>query len=304
MNLLVPKTVPHTVQGSVNDNLTILLYGNTGSGKTAQIGELAEYYFKTKKMRTRIYFADRGGWDVIKPHVSLGIIEIIPVFGDVFLWVDHAVKGDKLVDGKWVPGIEKDIAMYSYDGMTSMADAAMSYMANAAGKGINIGGQGAFNFTAGDGAEKLKIGSNNMAHYQVAQQQIYEKSTQSQNLPGTVLWTAGDQRGDDDANGGVVGPQTAGKKQAGEVPRWFRYTWRIATEVSPGQPTKHVLYTDSHVELQSKGMAKAVVNSRIPLGGDVQIPDRIEPANLVQILQLLEKRQDSAEVALRKRLGL
>lgn len=286
--------------------MTILLFGPTGSGKTAQIGELAEYYFKQSHKRTRLYSADRGGWETIKPYVKLGIIEAIPMFGDPWNWIDHVVKGDKLIDGKWAAGIDSDIAMYAFEGMTSIADSVMSWMAEAAGRGVNIGGGGSFSFTAGEGQDRMKIGSNNMAHYSVAQQQVYEKSTQSQFLPGTVLWTAGDRRGEDDSNGGVVGPQVAGKALTGEVPRWFKYTFRLAVEILPGDTAKHVLYTDRHIEMASKGLAQGISNARIPLsGGDaVKIPEKIEPASLVRVLDLLNQRQDAAEDAIKRRLGL
>lgn len=305
MPIPTPKTVPHVVKGVIGDNLTILLFGHTGAGKTALIGELAEYYFKTTHKYTRLYTADRGGWVTVKPYVDLGVIEVIPMFGDPWLWLDHAVKGDKLEGGKWVPGLDTSIALYAFEGMTSIADSVMDWMAQAAAKGVNIGGGGSFSFMAGEGSEKIKIGSNNMAHYSVAQQQVYQKSTQSQSLPGTVLWTAGDRRGEDDAIGGVVGPQVAGKALTGEVPRWFKYTFRVATEVTPGQDPVHVLYTDSHVEMQSKGMAKGISNSRVPLaGGIVKIPPRIEPASLTGIMELLEQRQNAATDEIAKRLGI
>lgn len=295
----------------VSNNLTILLYGNSGSGKSCQIGEVAEHLYRTKQLRTRLYTADRGGWDSIRPYVELEvapgkpIIEAIPMFDDPFIWVDHAVRGDKWNGTKWVPGVDPDIGMYAFEGMTSMADAEMSWMADAASKGVNIGGGGSFSFTVKGVTEQLKIGSNNMAHYSVAQQQIFDKSTQSMYLPGIVLWTAGDRRGEDDANGGVVGPQTAGKAQTAEVPRWFKYTFRIAVELMPGMPPKHVLYTDRHVELQSKGLAQAMANARTPLSGtSVAIPSKIEPASLVAVMQLLEKRQIAAKDEIRLRLGL
>lgn len=303
-----PIPPPQKISKVVSDNLTILLFGPTGSGKTAQIGELAEYYFKPEHKITRLYSADRGGWETIKPYVELGVVEAIPMFGNPWQWLDHAVKGDKLVNGKWVPGIDPNVAMYAFEGMTSVADAVMTWMAEAGGRGVNIGGGGSFNFkVAGDTpADMLTIGSNNMGHYSVAQQQIYEKSTQSQNLPGTVLWTAGDRRGEDDANGGVVGPQVAGKALTGEVPRWFKYTFRLAVEVNPGEAAKHVLYTDRHIEMASKGMSQGISNSRVPLSGGaaVNIPPKIEPASLVSVLELLRQRQGAAKDEIKLRLGL
>lgn len=291
------------------DNLTIMLFGTTGSGKTAQIGELAEWYFATQKKKTRLYTADRGGWITIQPYVELGIIEVVPLFDDPWLWVNHAVKGDKVVDGKWVPGVDPHIAMYAFEGMTSIADAVMSWMAQASGRGVNIGGQGAMNFKVSQGTgkdlESITIGTNNMAHYGVAQQQVYEKATESQYLPGTIFWTAGDKRTEDDANGGVVGPQVAGKAMTAEVPRWFKYTLRIATEAMAGTAVKHVLHLEDHIEMNAR-MARAMSNSRTPLAGaDVApMPSIIEPASIVKFLELTQKRQTSATDAIKRRLGL
>lgn len=298
-------SVPHKVPGVLSDNLTILLYGNTGSGKTAQIGEVAEYYFKKFKKTTRLYTADPGGWVTVRPHVELGIIEVVPLFGDnPWFWIDNAVKGNKWDAAKqlWVPGIDPNIAMYAFEGMTSMAAKVMLWMSNSP---QNIGGGGSFGFVAGTGADRVKVGSNNMAHYSVAQSQVYEKATQSQLLPGTVLWTAGDSQSTDDSVGGVVGPQIAGKAKTSEAPSWFKYCFHIAVDVQPGMPVKHVLYTEQHTEMMSKGMSVGMSNARIPLAGDgVKIPGKIEPASVVRVLELLEDRHVAAVDDLKKRLGL
>lgn len=289
----------------LSNNDTILLFGHTGAGKTAQIGELAEYIFKTQGKKTQLASADRGGWATIQPYVNLGIVRVTPLIGDPFVWLNHVVQGHTYENGKWNTTINPEVGLWAFEGMTSICDAWMSWMADASSKGVNIGGGGSFNFKVGEGVDQLKIGSNNMAHYSVAQSQVFEKSTQSQYLPGTVLWTAGDKRGEDDAIGGVVGPQTAGKAQAGEVPRWFKYTFRIATEVSVGQEPKHVLYLDGHVEVSAK-MAKGIANARVPLaGGDVvKVPSKLEPASLVKALDLIRQRGVSAEDEIARRLGI
>lgn len=302
-----PAQVAHTVPKLLGDNLTILLFGHTGAGKTALIGELAEHIYLTQKQRTRLYTADRGGWETIKPYVTLGIIELVPMFGNPLIWINHAVKGDKW-DGqtqKWLPGVDPSIGLYAYEGMTSFCDSMMQWAREEASKGVSIGGQGGLNFTAKEGTETLKVGSNNMAHYQVVQSQVFEQSTLSQHLPGTVLWTAGDSRGEDDVAGGVVGPQLAGKAKTGEVPRWFKYTFQVTTEVMPGSDPKHVLYTDSHIEMNAKG-AKAIANARVPLAGAaaVKVPLKIEPASLVKALETLNKRNDAATDEIAKRLGI
>lgn len=303
-------TKPLMVKG---DYPTILIFGPTGAGKTAQIGELAEKLYKDNKAsgvgwKTRLYAADPGGTDTIRPYIKLGIIDPIYMFGDnPWDWINNAVRGHRwnVQTQKWVPGHDPEIGMYAFEGMTSMADALMSWMRDAATKGTNIGGAGAFSFTVGTGESAIKVGSNNMAHYSVAQGRVYEVSTLSQYLPGIVLWTAGDSRGEDDSNGQVVGPQIAGKAMTGEAPRWFKYTFRISVELIPNAAPKHVLYTDAHMEMAAKG-AKAIANARIPLAGAkaVDVPLKIEPASLVKALDLISKRTDAATDEIALRLGI
>lgn len=290
----------------LGDNLAILVFGSTGSGKTPMIGELAEEYFKLYKRKTRLAAADKGGWDSIRPYVELGIIQLEPMTGDPWVWWNNVIQGKVWRGGKWVEALDPEIALYAFEGMTTLADEVMKWMSTESGKGKAIGGPSAGNFTVGSGVDSIKIGNNNMTHYKIAQNYVYEMVTRSQYLPGTTLWTAGDSRADDESVGGVVGPQTAGRAQTPEIPRWFNRTFHIVAEVQPMQAVKHILYMDQHIELQSKGMAKAFTNSRIPLAGGeaTPIPVSIEPASLVKALELLQQRQGSAKDEIAKRLGL
>lgn len=299
---LTPTKVP-----TVWDNLTILLFGGTGSGKTPMIGELAEYFYKTQKKRTRLNTADKGGWVSIRPYVELGIIDLVELEGDPFVWTSKVVKGMKLKNGVWVDAKDPDIVLYAFEGFTSICAELMTWMAQASARGVNIGGQGSFNFQAGTGKDSMKVGSNNQAHFGVAQQQVYEYATQSQSLPGTILWTAGDSAGKDDASGGVIGPQLVGKAKTPEVPQWFKYTFHLVKETLPGEEkTKHTLHMRDHVEMNSVGMSVGISNARVPLAGEdtTPIPAKIEPASIVKALELLESRQTAAKDAIKIRLGL
>src|SRR5271157_115049 len=58
---------------------TILMYGDSGTGKTSQIGEIAKWHHARTGRITRLISAD-SGWDplmdlIITPHNPSGIIE-------------------------------------------------------------------------------------------------------------------------------------------------------------------------------------------------------------------------------------
>ena len=57
----------------------ILLYGRTGSGKTAQLGELAEYVFVKTGLPTILWTADKGGIKTIQPYIDLGLIKVVEI---------------------------------------------------------------------------------------------------------------------------------------------------------------------------------------------------------------------------------
>src|SRR5258705_12667552 len=119
---------------------TILLYGRTNAGKTAQIGQLAEYIYKTLGKKTRIYTADKGGTDTIRPYINLGIVEAIEKDeSDPWIFLNAATKGKvRDSDGKWIPGDNSNIGMFAFESMRSFAEALMADMAAKAAANVNI----------------------------------------------------------------------------------------------------------------------------------------------------------------------
>lgn len=287
--------------------VTILIYGDTGDGKTALIGELAEHEIATRGKITRLYSADRGGWLTIQPYVNLGIIEAHAVGDyDPWVWINKCVQG-QVPDGKggWTKPDNSNVGLWAFESITSIADSVMSWMAQASGRGVNIGGQGAFNFKVGEGKDQMTIGTNNQGHYTVAQQRVLEEVWRSQNLAGDFLvWTASARRAADaDTNAQILGPQVAGKALTSEVPRWFNYTFRVSAQPQLNAAPKHVLYLEDHVDQQAS-MAKGLGNARMPLAGTgVKVPFSLEPASIVTALKHLEERQKAAESDIQKRLG-
>ena len=287
----------------VRDN-SFLIYGDTGDGKTALIGELAEHIYKTTGGQiTRLATADRGGVKTIQPYIDLGIIELVSMDGDPWIWLNKVVRGHIKRNDKWVHDIT-NIGLFAFESMTSVADSLMQELAKKAAMGVNIGGGGNINFTVTAEGESLKIGGNNMAHYGVVQTRIIEEVWESQKLPGWLVWTASAKRDEDpNATGKLLGPAIAGKALTGEVPRWFVYTFRVAAVPATGStPEKHILYLGDHSD-PSSGNAKGLGNTRLPLDAP-KLPTSIEPASIVKALELIQGGSEKATVEIKKRLGL
>jgi hypothetical protein len=290
------------------------LYGRTRAGKSTQIGELAEYVFKTEGKRTRLATADRGGIDPIRPYVDLGIIEVVEQGdSDPWIFLNKVVRGYTRNAGKWVLDAEKNagIGLFAFESMTAFADALMASMAKKAGENVNIGGGANISFAvAGDG-ETLKVSGSNMAHYGVCQSRITEEVWESQKLNASyILWTASVSKDEDQAaSGKVLGPAVAGKALTSEVPRWFNLTFRLdALPASPGKPERHVLYLGNNVDLGA-GNAIGLGNTRTPLdAADLrdekgQIINSIEPASLVKAITLIDGAYAKSLEAIKKRVG-
>src|ERR1700755_678684 len=54
---------------------TLVLYGRTGTYKTANAGFIAQYIYEKYQLKTRYVYADGGSFAHLKPLINLGIIE-------------------------------------------------------------------------------------------------------------------------------------------------------------------------------------------------------------------------------------
>lgn len=291
----------------VTDKKTILLYGRTNAGKTAQIGVLAEHVKKTLGKRTRLYTADRGSTKAIAPHIKLGLIDTVEIGPtDPWIFLNKASKGQiRDSQGKWVPGNLQDIGLVAFESFRSFAEELMMWQADKAADGINIGGGSNISFTVQDGQESLKVGGSNMAHYKVVQDRMTREIWNSQKLDVPyILWTSSVSKDDGNISSGkILGPDVIGRALTEEVPRWFTYTYRIDVLPSKGdQPEKHIIYLGSTVDVGA-GNATGLGNMRLPL--DSKKPEKyaIDPASIVAALEASEGGVDEATEVLKRRLG-
>lgn len=285
-------------------DIRILLEGDTGSGKTTQLGELSEYIFATEDKGTVLFTGDKGGIEPIRPHVNMSIIEVVEldVVTDPWIWIQHALKGEAKVNGKWVQ-VTKGKGLAAYEGVTAFSELMLMNLAehSAAHPEQAVGGDSAWSFEAKDGDEVLKISSNTMSHYGLVQMRLMHEIWQA-NPRVPSIWTAILNRVNDSLGtaSGIYGPQAVGKQLTHSIPRWFDYTFRL-NNIPTTEGMRYVLELATHLE---KG-ARVLANARLPLAGSETVPVdlKIEPANLVWALLQITKRRAAAEGSMQTRIA-
>ncbi len=273
---------------------TICLYGDSGSGKTTQAGELAKYVYKTRGQRSVLNTADRGGYDSISALERAAVLAVNALGPDDDPWIftDSAVQGT---------GLGADVGLVIFDSGTSISEALLSACSHA---DFQIGQQRTQKFTVSKGSKSLNVSINNEAHYGVVQGFMLDaiwKSTWLTRRGIDVLWTFSVHRGEEQDRTPILGPKLAGKALTAAIPKWFGYTFRVASlPVAGGEPT-HRLYLQEASELA--GLGHSFGNSRYPLGV-APLPPYIEPASIPEALRLISEGQSQADALLASELGL
>ena len=282
-------------------DLSLLLYGDTGHGKSTLIAELATHLKVTTGKKTAVFLADKGS---AKPYRALqrhGVVDIYTPTGNAWLWVNHALKGEVRSaqnEAHYDSVVSEDIGLIVHEGLTAYAEILMSALAEMSAQGQDVGGGGAWNVTIREGKDLLKLGTSNRAHYGVVQLQIREGVLAAKpDVPH--IYTAGVRRGESAQNTPILGPLVVGEALTSQLPRWVDYTFRCA--MSNG---KYHLHLAPHTDQQLGPRTVVLSNPRLPKGGaSVVVPPSLEPANLVKALPLIRRREDAADGELTRKLA-
>lgn len=274
---------------------TIGLYGDTGSGKTTQAGELAKRKWKLERKRTRLNAADLGNYGSLKPLIKKGIMELNefdPSSHDPWIWTDDICSGKDLAD---------DIGLVINDSATSISEALLTACHKST---TQIGQQKTQKFSVSQGKSRtLQVSINNEAHYGVVQGFMLDeiwKATWLTRRKIDVLWTFGVLRSEDQNLTQVLAPLLAGKALSPKIPKWFKYFFYLQQRPQVDAAPIHRLYLTAHPELGGAGHCFG--NSRYPLGA-TPLPPYIEPASLTEALDLIEAGQAEADRLLEEEIN-
>ena len=291
---------------------TILLYGRTNSGKSTQIGVLAEDVYKRTGKRTRLYTADKGGYGPVAPYVDLGIIEVVEI-GDTSPWIflNKAVKGMiRDASGKWVLDKQANsmIGFYAFESAHGIAKLLKLDMERQAALGISVGGDTNTSFDIKGDGETLKIGTTKgYQKFSIPQDRIWQEMLESHKLPAEyVLWTAGLSKDDDEVSTNkVAGPDVIGRALTGTLSMDFNLTLRMDVMAASGtKEERHILYLGNHQDMNS-GNAVALGNIRRPLDAKKLENLTVEPADIAKAIRLVQTdAAKEAKEVIKRRLGL
>ncbi len=222
---------------------THLIYGESGTFKTTQVGFFAEYIWRKFHKRTRLVSADGGGWFPIQKYVDAGIIEPYGVSGLILKLKANAegeIKHESplavlrlLSKGYW-PKVKdqktaalepttakewEEIGAYAVEGYTSIGDLLMEELRLDQRK-VAEDAVSAFSITVDGQTEKFS--ANNRAHYNFVQNEVHGLVRAFSGLPvHNVLFTAHEGKGEDEATREAIrGPAIVGKAATAKVPSW------------------------------------------------------------------------------------
>ena len=304
------------------------IYGRSGSGKTPQIGIFAEKLFRESGgvinddgtlsggLRTRLYTADRGGYDTIMTEIEMGLIDLVDLRGynKPWVWMAKAIQG-RMPEAdnpkKWTrqPALKDAegniIGCWAFEGLTEWGDALMRDMREQAVAGVNIGGgaQALIEQKDEDG-EKFDYAGNNKAHYLMGQNRMNDMISQSMRLPGYLIWTAIDLRSSEpDSARQVFGPDVGvGKAMTPKVPQKFTYTWRTVNVAKKGEPSRHSLYLVTHQDPTVPAIT-CLCNARYPKDAPENLKvHTVEPADMAKAYTLVKEAHASAKAVILSRL--
>lgn len=234
----------------------MLPYGETGTGKTAQVGRIAEWIRRTTGKVSRLVTAD-SGWDTIQALVEDGTLEVLDL-KNLHEKDEPFALLMKLSEGAWpiltpdgrlsmskppkrgepiYRADGKQVGGEFFEGLSTISEVLLMDHAK---KGRKLSQDLAYTFSETvlvDGKpESVVVGKAAQAHYGNVQEfVVWTLVPRTSILPvDIVVWTAHEARGEEDGGAGlsrsVLGPATVGKAMVGATGKKFTDTLHLTKE--------------------------------------------------------------------------
>lgn len=222
------------------DFKSVLIYGETQSGKTSLLGALARAYHSRTGKKTRLILCDEGGPSAIQPEINDGIIEVVDMMGDSqpqsnLMWLakGHFIGDSGSIDQK-KQNLE-GIGIVALDSISSAADLVINQL-------VQSGTKISQDVVALREEQGLKFGNPSQSHYGAVQRYMLQLISALNGLPvDHVFYTALESKGQDSTDGSItLGPLVSGKALTSQVPS--RMNRILHLEIVPTSDKKDRVY--------------------------------------------------------------
>lgn len=259
MKLLQPKQPTDKTDNAK----TILIYGETQTGKTSLIGAIArEHYLRTGKI-TRLILCDEGGPSAIQPEIDEGIIQVADMAGDLLpqsnlMWLarGHWIGEDGKIDQR-KQNLE-GVGIIALDSLSAAAALVMSYFIQ---NNVKISQE----IVALREEQNLKFGQAAQSHYGAVHGLILQLTTTMGSLPvDRVIYTALESKAEDNIDKSIIlGPMIIGKALTGVIPS--RMNRILHLEIVPSVDNKTRSYRIYFMPHNDRTLGKVwPANMRLP----------------------------------------
>lgn len=213
---------------------TLLYYGKSGIGKTANLKMIAKWFYGKYKQKIRLIHGDGGGYRPFMDSDNLigkGIVEVFDNTNREFALSDI----HRLADGYWpkkgeedvwredkfkTKPKENDIGCYLIEGVTSLAENLLTHFSDQLVSGP-VGFKASYVYQE----QEYALGGMDKGHFGIVQRELHKLIVKKfGQLPvKLVVWTAKPRLGIDKDNGGdaTFGPEGAGLADTTRIPSWF-----------------------------------------------------------------------------------
>lgn len=207
----------------INRANTLLVYGETGTYKTSNVGRFARYVYERTGKPTRLVSADGGGWMPVQAEIDAGIIDALRIVEaeQPLPLLRKLGQGYWPIDGKLVLSDLSDVGAYAVEGLTSIPMLLLRHLVKT-GRKVSEEVIGKFEEEIEVDGKKVKetFSAPSRSHYGFIQNFVLDMLAAFRALPvERVLFTAHEGKGSDDiTNQMVYGPATVGKAITDRIP--------------------------------------------------------------------------------------
>jgi hypothetical protein len=284
---------------------TILVYGETGTFKTSNIGRFARYMYEKTGKPTRLVSADGGGWMPVQAEIDAGIIDALRIVESEqpLPLLRKLGQGYWPVDGKLQLADLSSIGAYAVEGLTSIPMLLLRHLVKT-GRKVSEEVIGKFEEEIEVDGKKVKesFSAPSRSHYGFIQNFVLDMLASFRALPvERVLFTAHEGKGSDDiTNQMVYGPATVGKAITDRLPSEVGDLIHFyAVPVGSANTAKRLevrCYMDKHPDTQTQILwpAKTRLQPEQLSEFNAKWPDKYFPLTLDQGIEMYLRFQDEA----------